>query len=479
MTAYRHHLINGTWTAAQSADNTRIYNSASEAELGQVAHGTPAEINLAVAAAKGAFASWSALPVGTRADYVRGIADQLEEQAGQLAQGIAAEVGMPLKLSQRIQVQAPILAWRATADLAVECLADSLLGHSTITHVAVGVVGAITPWNYPLNQITGKVAAALVAGCTVVLKPSELAPCTARALGEAALAAGLPKGVLNIVLGDAATGQALVDHPDVALLSFTGSTAVGRRIAASAGQALKRVALELGGKSACIATADAPAESVVRQVVGSCFLNSGQSCNSLTRLLVPVELYDSYRALLADAVTRLTLGDPMDSTTRMGPLVSAAHRDRVQAMITDSESQGFDLIAGGSQAPVPASGYFIAPTIFGRVPPQSALAQQEVFGPVLSVITYESEQQAVEMANGTAYGLAAAVWAGSTEHALGLARQLRAGQVDVNGAPYNPAAPFGGFGDSGLGREGGTYGIEEFLELRAIQMPVASTREKS
>lgn len=479
MTDYRHHLINGIWTQARSTDHTTVYDSASETVLGQVAHGTSEEISLAVQAAKTAFASWSALPVSSRADYVRGIANQLEEQADQLAQGIAAEVGMPLKLSQRIQVQAPILAWRATADLAIECLADSSLGHSTITHVPVGVVGAITPWNYPLNQITAKVAAALVAGCTVVLKPSELAPCTARALGEAALAAGLPEGVLNIVMGDAATGQALVDHPDIALLSFTGSTAVGRRIAASAGQALKRVALELGGKSACIATADAPAESVVRQVVGSCFLNSGQSCNSLTRLLVPVELYETYRALLADAVTRLTLGDPRDPATRMGPLVSAAHRDRVLAMITDSESQGFDLIAGGSQAAVPASGYFIAPTIFGRVSPRSALAQQEVFGPVLSVITYESEQQAVDIANGTAYGLAAAVWAGSTEQALSLARQLRAGQVDVNGAPYNPAAPFGGFGDSGLGREGGTYGIEEFVEIRAIQMPVAGKREKS
>jgi aldehyde dehydrogenase (NAD+)/betaine-aldehyde dehydrogenase len=194
---------------------------------------------------------------------------------------------------------------------------------------------------------------------------------------------------------------------------------------------------------------------------------------------VPIELYATYRALLADAVTRLTLGDPLDPATRMGPLVSAAHRDRVHAMIVEGESQGLDLIAGGSQAQVPANGYFIAPTIFGRVPPQSTLAQQEVFGPVLSVITYESEQQALEIANGTAYGLAAAVWAGQIDHALMLARQLRAGQVDVNGAPYNPAAPFGGFGDSGLGREGGKYGIEEFVEIRAIQMPVSSAREKS
>ncbi|EJN22754.1 NAD-dependent aldehyde dehydrogenase [Pseudomonas sp. GM78] len=479
MTAYQNHLIDGTWTAAQSAESTTLHDSASAAEMGHVAHGTSEEIHLAVRAAKNAFASWSTLPVSTRADYLRGIANQLEEQVDQLAQGVAAEVGMPLKLSQRIQVQAPILAWRATADLAGECLADTPLGHSIINHAPVGVVGAITPWNYPLHQITAKVAAALVAGCTLVLKPSELAPCTARALGEAALAAGLPKGVLNIVMGDAKTGQALVDHPDVALLSFTGSTAVGRRIAASAGQALKRVSLELGGKSACIATADAPAESVVRQVVGSCFLNSGQSCNSLTRLLVPIELYATYRALLADAVTRLTLGDPRDPATRMGPLVSAAHRDRVHAMIALGESQGLDLIAGGSQAQVPANGFFIAPTIFGRVPPQSTLAQQEVFGPVLSVITYENEQQAIEIANGTAYGLAAAVWAGQIDHAVKLARQLRAGQVDVNGAPYNPAAPFGGFGDSGLGREGGKYGIEEFIEIRAIQMPVSSAREKS
>lgn len=479
MTDYRHHLIDGAWMAAHSAQHTTVYDSASEAQLANVVHGTNEEIHLAVRAAKNAFAAWSTLPVNVRADYVRGIADQLEEHVEHLAAGIAAEVGMPLKLSQRIQVQAPLLAWRATADLAAQCLADTSVGHTTITHVAVGVVGAITPWNYPLHQITGKVAAALVAGCTVVLKPSELAPCTAQALGEAALAAGLPNGVLNIVLGDAATGQALVDHAEVDMLSFTGSTAVGRRIAASAGQALKRVALELGGKSACIATADAPIENVVRQVIGSCFLNSGQSCNSLTRLLVPAALYEQYRDLLAQAVTRLTLGDPREAATRMGPLVSAAHRDRVQSFIVDSEAQGYDLIAGGSHAALPDRGYFIAPTIFGRVPAQSTLAQQEVFGPVLSVITYDDEQQAIDIANGTAYGLAAAVWAGSTEHALHIARQPRAGQVDVNGAPYNAAAPFGGFGDSGLGREGGTFGIEEFVELRAIQLPVARSQENA
>lgn len=478
MTAYQHHLINGLWKAAHSAETTTIHHSATEAELASIAHGDREEINLAVVAAKSAFTSWSALPVATRADYVRAIADQLEEHVEHLAQSIAAEVGMPLKLSQRIQVQAPIAAWRTTADLAVETLADTRVGNSIITHVPVGVVGAITPWNYPLHQITGKVAAALVAGCTVVLKPSELAPSTARALGEAALAAGLPEGVLNIVLGNATTGQALADHPDIALLSFTGSTAVGKRIAASAGQALKRVSLELGGKSACIAIADAVPEHVVRHVIGSCFLNSGQSCNSLTRLLIPASLYHTYRPLLAEAVTRLTLGDPVEASTRMGPLVSKSHRDRVRDVVIDSETQGFDLIAGGSAVAIPPSGYFIAPTIFGRVPPESALAQQEVFGPVLSVITYETEQQAIEIANGTAYGLAAAVWAADLDRALNIARQLRAGQVDVNGAPFNPVAPFGGFGDSGQGREGGTFGIEEFVEIRAIQMPIANTGAK-
>jgi len=242
-------------------------------------------------------------------------------------------------------------------------------------------------------------------------------------LGDAALAAGLPEGALNIVLGNAATGQALVDHPDIALLSFTGSTAVGKRIAASAGHALNRASLELGGKSACIATADAVPEHVVRHVIGSCFLNSGQSCNSLTRLLIPASLYDTYRPLLAEAVTRLTLGDPVEASTRMGPLVSKSHRDRVRDVVIDSETQGFDLIAGGSAVAIPPSGYFIAPTIFGRVPPESALAQQEVFGPVLSVITYETEPQAIEIANGTAYGLAAAVWAADPDRALNIAWQ--------------------------------------------------------
>jgi len=474
MNHYHHHLIDGAWATAQATALSTVYDSATEEPIGTVAHGNTDEIDRAVKAARAAFLSWSSLPVATRADYLRAVADQLEARTEVLTAGITAEVGMPLKLSRRIQVQGPTQAWRATADLAAECLADNPLGHSLITKVAVGVVGAITPWNYPLHQITGKVAAALVAGCTLVLKPSELAPCTAQALGEAVVAAGLPAGVLNIVLGDGATGQALIMHPDVDMLSFTGSTAVGRKIAAAAGQALKRVSLELGGKSACIALVDANPSDVVRQVVASCFLNSGQSCNSLTRLLVPEALYETYRTLLSEAVSRMPIGDPMDPVTRIGPLVSAEHKARVQAFIADSEAQGFDLIVGGIEAQIPLKGYFVHPTIFGRVPADAVLAQQEVFGPVLSVTTFASEAQALSMANGTAYGLAAAVWSGSAEKSESIARQLRAGQVDVNGAPFNAAAPFGGFGDSGLGREGGRFGIEEFVELRSIQMPIAA-----
>jgi aldehyde dehydrogenase (NAD+)/betaine-aldehyde dehydrogenase len=333
-----------------------------------------------------------------------------------------------------------------------------------VTQEAVGVVAAITPWNYPLHQITAKLAAALMAGCTVVLKPSELARAAARALGEAIEQALLPPGVVNIVFGAAASGQALAEHHGVNMASFTGSTRVGRRIAALAGAQLKRVALELGGKSASVALPGADAERVVKHALSSCLLNSGQTCSAITRLLVPQADYGRYRELLPAAAPAFVTGDPAQPSTRVGPLVSAAQRERVLAIIRAAEEQGLDLIAGGSHA-TPPGGHFVAPTVFGQVAPDAALAREEMFGPVLAVLTYSDEDDAVRQANGAGYGLAAAVWAASAGEGLRLARRLRAAQVDVNGAP------FGGFGLSGTGRKGGRYGIEEFLEPRAIQLP--------
>ncbi|MGB3291204.1 MAG: aldehyde dehydrogenase family protein [Burkholderiaceae bacterium] len=470
---YGQHFIDGGWRDAEGGKETVVHDSYTEQEIGKVKHATATEVDTAVQAAKSAYAGWSQRPVDERAAYIRAIADRLEAHADALASGICAETGMPLKLVRRIQVQAPIAAWRMTADAAAPALAETQAAHSRIAPVPVGVVAAITPWNYPLHQVTGKLAAALAAGCTVVLKPSELAPTAAQVLGQAVDEAKLPHGVVNIVFGDGATGESLITHPDIDMVSFTGSTSVGRHIAGVAGQALKRVALELGGKSASIALPEADPALVARHAVSSCFLNSGQTCNAITRLLVPEDQYAQYRDLLKAAAEKMTLGDPRDEGTRMGPLVSREHRERVLSFLAEPGDSGLDLIAGGPHAAIPAQGYFVAPTIVGRVPTQAAIAREEIFGPVLAVLTYASEDEAVSIANDTGYGLAGAVW-GESDRAMSIARRLRAGQVDVNGAPFNPLAPFGGFGASGIGREGGIHGIVEFTEPRAIQTPPTS-----
>lgn len=474
MNDYLSHYIDGAWRPAAGHGRSAVDDAATGQTMALVAHAGSGEVNQAVAAARAAFDAWSGSMPARRAGYLRAIAAALEARGQALAQAISREVGMPLKLARRIQVDAPVAAWRQTAAIGEEMAFAQQVGHSLVTQEAVGVVAAITPWNYPLHQITAKLAAALMAGCTVVLKPSELAPAAARALGEAVHEALLPPGVVNIVFGDGAGGAALAEHPGVDMVSFTGSTAVGRRIAAVAGGQLKRVALELGGKSASIALPGADAQRAVRHALSSCFLNSGQTCSAITRLLVPHQDYDHYRGLLAAAVPGFVLGDPGQPATRVGPLVSAGQRARVLAMIRAAEEDGLDLIAGGSAATPAGPGHFVAPTVFGRVAPDAPLAREEVFGPVLAVLTYADADDALAQANGAGYGLAAAVWAPDDDAGLRLARRLRAGQVDVNGAPFNPVAPFGGFGLSGVGREGGRYGIEEFLEPRAIQMPLAA-----
>ncbi|BDC45870.1 aldehyde dehydrogenase family protein [Paraburkholderia terrae] len=471
MIHYHQHLIDGDMRAATGAATTTIHDSTTEEPLATIAHGSAADVEAAVKAARAAFARWSSTSVEQRAAYLLAIADALEAQSDRMADSVVAEVGMPLKLARRIQVQAPIAAWRTTAARAAEALAETRVAHSLVTKEPVGIVAAITPWNYPLHQITAKLAAALVAGCCVVLKPSELAPGVVAALCEAALEARLPRGVLNVVVGDRSTGEALIAHPGIDMVSFTGSTAAGRQIAASAGARLKRVALELGGKSASIALPDADLAAVVKHALSSCMLNSGQTCSAITRLIVPDAQYPAYREQLRGGLANLRIGDPRDAGSRLGPLVSAAHRSRVSAYIERAQQASYDEIADDTQTVLPARGYFVAPAIFGRVPADAELAQEEVFGPVLAVQTYSTEEEAVALANGTPYGLAGAVWSASAEHALRVARRLRAGQIDVNGAPFNASAPFGGFGASGMGREGGTFGIEDFIELRAIQLP--------
>jgi betaine-aldehyde dehydrogenase len=337
----------------------------------------------------------------------------------------------------------------------------------------VGVVGAITPWNYPLHQITLKVAPALAAGCTVVLKPSEVAPFNAFVLAEVMEAAGLPAGVFNLVTGvGTEAGEALVAHPDVDMISFTGSTRAGKRISELAAQSVKRVALELGGKSASVILEDADLAAAVKGTVNGCYLNSGQTCTALTRMLVSEAQYPEAARMAAEAAKGFTVGDPLAETTRLGPLTSQAQLERVRGYIRKGQQEGAELLAGGAESPegVPAGGYYVRPTVFGKVRNSMSIAQEEIFGPVLSIIPYKDEEDAIRIANDSPYGLAGAVWSKDEARAQRVARRIRAGQIDVNGGAFNMNAPFGGFKQSGHGREAGVFGLEEFLEYKSLQL---------
>jgi betaine-aldehyde dehydrogenase len=358
------------------------------------------------------------------------------------------------------------------AKLAAQPPEEERVGNSVVVREPVGVVAGITPWNYPLNQIAAKVAPALAAGCTVVLKPSEVAPLNAFILAEVIDAAGLPKGVFNLVTGTGpVVGEALAQHPEVDMVSFTGSTRAGKRVSELAAQTVKRVALELGGKSASIVLEDADLAAAVKGTVSACFLNSGQTCSAHTRMLVPESKYAEAAKLAAEEARKYTVGDPFAETTRLGPLISAAQRDRVQAYIRKGIEEGAELLCGGPDAPPGLErGYYVQPTVFGRVGPRSTIAQEEIFGPVLAIITYEDEDEAVRIANGTPYGLSGGVWSQDEAHALAVAKRMRTGQVDINGGPFNMQAPFGGYKQSGHGREWGRYGLDEFHELKSLQL---------
>ncbi len=334
-------------------------------------------------------------------------------------------------------------------------------------------MAAITPWNYPLHQIALKVAPALAAGCTVVLKPSEVAPFNAFILAEAIEAAGLPQGVFNLVTGFGANaGEALVKHLGVDMISFTGSTRAGKRISELAAQGVKRLALELGGKSASLILDDADLATAVKGTVNGCYLNSGQTCTALTRMLVPESRYQEAAKIAAEVAKSFTVGDPLAETTKLGPLSSQAQLERVRGFIRKGLQEGAELLAGGADAPegVPPGGYYVKPTVFGRVKNDMTIAREEIFGPVLSIIAYKDDEDAVRIANDTVYGLAGAVWSRDDARAQRVARRIRAGQVDVNGGAFNMNAPFGGFKQSGHGREAGVYGLEEFLEYKSLQL---------
>ena len=467
-------FINGAFAAANGAQDIPVIDSFTEEPFGSYRTASAGDVDAAVAAARGAFEGWVATPVADRVAAVRRVAAALREQAEALTVAISREVGMPRKLAARIQVGGPISAWDIYADLTSEFEWESRVGHSLVQHVPTGVVACITPWNYPLHQITGKVAPALLAGCTVVLKPSEMAPTSAFLLAEAVRQAGLPDGVFNLVHGSGPeVGEALVRHPDVDMVSFTGSTRAGRHIAAIASGDIKRIALELGGKSAALVLPGADLAAAVKTTVAGCMLNSGQTCSATTRLLVPHSDLKAAEAIASDLLPGYRMGNPCDGATRVGPLISKAQQRKVQGLIDEALAAGARRV--GTGANLPAHGFFVAPTVLANVSTHMAIARDEVFGPVLVLMGYDSIDDGVALANDTEYGLAGAVWGPVVSDALAVARRLRAGQVDVNGAPFNPAAPFGGFKKSGIGRENGRFGIEEFLEPMSIQLPPAFT----
>ncbi|MGW6705249.1 aldehyde dehydrogenase family protein [Streptomyces sp. NPDC054956] len=469
MKAHDGMYIGGEWRAALGGDRIEVLNPADEQPIASVPAGTAEDVDAAVRAARAAFPAWAATPPAERAALIGALRDVLIARKGELAETITAELGSPLGFSEAVHVGAPIAVASSYAELGASYAFEERLGNSTVLMEPVGVVGAITPWNYPLHQIVAKVAPALAAGCTLVLKPAEDTPLTAQLFAQAVHEAGIPAGVFNLVTGTGpVAGQALAAHEGVDLVSFTGSTAVGKQIGATAGAAIKRVALELGGKSANVILPGADLAKAVAAGVANVMGNSGQSCNALSRMLVHRDQYEEAVALAAAAAGKYAAGDPLDPGTRLGPVVNAKQRDRVRAFIVKGVEEGARLVAGGPEAPR-EQGFYIAPTVFADVTPGMTIEQEEIFGPVVSILSYEDEEDAVRIANGTVYGLGGAVWAEDAETAAAFARRMDTGQVDINGGRFNVLAPFGGYKQSGVGRELGPHGLGEYLQTKSLQ----------
>jgi acyl-CoA reductase-like NAD-dependent aldehyde dehydrogenase len=464
--------IDGAWVPSTGTGTIEVINASTEDVMGRIPDGTPEDVDKAVDAARRAFPGWAETDKEERGKYLQRITEGLQARMGDIGNIVAQEVGMPINLSTMIQAGLPIMTFGSMGQLLDTFPFEEQVGNSVIVREPVGVVGAITPWNYPLHQIAAKVAPAIAAGCTVVLKPSEVAPLNAFILAEVIDEAGLPPGVFNLVTGTGpVVGEAIAAHPDVDMVSFTGSTRAGKRVSELAAKTVKRVALELGGKSPNVILEDADLGRAVADGVAKAFLNSGQTCSALTRMIVPRDKLAEVEQLAVQAAETYTPGDPFSGDARLGPLVSGTQRERVRGYIQKGIDEGAKLLTGGVDAPEGLDkGYFVRPTVFSEVDPDSTIAQEEIFGPVLSIIPYDNEAEAVEIANDTVYGLAGGVWSADAERAKGVARQLRTGQVEVNGGSFNPMAPFGGYKQSGHGRELGKFGLEEYLEVKSLQL---------
>ena len=478
MKVYENNYINGAWVPSSGSEALEVVDSSTEEVIATVPSSTAADVDAAVAAAVAAFETWSVTPVDIRAKYLRDIGAALAGRYDEIVDVISSEVGSPKAFSQLVQAGLSLGEWEAFASLIESYEWEERVGNSLVVREPIGVVGAITPWNYPLYLIICKVVPAIAAGCTVVLKPSEITPLNAYLLTEVFDEVGLPKGVFNLVVGTGPeVGAAISSHPDVDMVSFTGSGRSGTAVSTAAAATHKRVGLELGGKSANVVLDDADPAAVAMGAVFGCFINSGQTCSALTRLLVPESRAQEYIDAVVAEASQVRLVDPKadepDLFHSLGPLSSKAHQERVRSFIQQGIDEGATVALGGPDQPDEfETGFYVKPTVFVDVTPDMSIAQEEIFGPVLSIITYTDEDDAVRIANGTVYGLAGGVQSADVDRAQRVARRMRTGQVDINGAPFNGVAPFGGYKQSGNTRERGRWGLEEFLETKSIQLPV-------
>lgn len=470
MTTHQQLYIDGTWQTPSVPGLIDVLSASTEEVIGRIPEAAAEDVDRAAEAARRAFdGAWGETSAEERAQWIEKLAAALKDRMKAIARTIAEEVGTPIVMATSVQAGLPVMVTSSYAGLIREAKLEEEIGNSLIVREPVGVVGAITPWNYPLHQIMAKVAPALAAGCTVVLKPSEVAPLNAFLLAEAAESIGLPPGVLNIVTGTGpVVGEAIAKHPLIDMVSFTGSLRAGRRVMALAAETIKRVTLELGGKSANVILDDAALDKAVSAGVKNAMLNSGQTCSAWTRMVVPRARQEEALDIAKTTLATLKVGDPLDPSSKLGPLVSAVQRERVEGFINAGKMEGARVVAGGGRPAGLDRGYFVEPTLFADVQSKMTIAQEEIFGPVLSVLPYDTEAEAIAIANDSIYGLAGGVWSADPSRALRVARKIRTGQVDINGGRYNAMAPFGGYKQSGTGRELGRFGLEEYLQVKSL-----------
>ena len=464
--------VNGAWVESTAEETIDVVNPATEKTIGRVPNANAEDVDRAVRAARAAFPAWSTTPLEERIGWLTKLKEGIEARSEEFAVLVTREMGVPLELCRNINV--------ANAIRSIDGIIEDLqafdfseeLGNSLIEYEPIGVAACITPWNFPLVQVIRKTATAMGTGNTVVVKPSEQTPLDAYLVAEIFHEIGLPPGVFNLVTGfGVPTGEALVSHPEVSMITLTGSTVAGKRVMALAADGVKKVALELGGKTANVILDDADLKQAVEVGLGSCYFNSGQVCVAQSRMLVPREKLEEATAIAKEVAESYSCGDPMESSGKLGPLVSGRQHGRVRDYIRKGIEEGATLVTGGEKLPHGIdSGYYVRPTVFSNVSNDMTIAREEIFGPVLSIIPYEDEEDAVRIANDTPYGLAGAVWSGDLERAKKVGRKIQAGKITINGAAWNRSAPFGGYKQSGIGREGGRHGIHEFLEVKCMDL---------